>query len=94
VPPTAVPPTAVPPTAVPPTAVPPTATATVAQCTVPNFVRSPRIRFSGAQSIWSAAGFTTQVVRGTGTGDFQIRSQSLAAGSMHPCGTAAITLSN
>jgi PKD repeat protein len=61
-----------------------------ALCTVPDLSHgSPK--FSEAQAIWNAAGFTTTVVRGTGNNDFNIKSQSIVAGSSVPC-TSTITV--
>jgi hypothetical protein len=57
---------------------------------VPNFYD---VRINSAQSVWSGAGFTTSINRGSGSNNFRIRNQSLSAGSMHPC-SATITLSS
>jgi PKD repeat protein len=55
-------------------------------CTVPDFSHG-NTKFSAAQGIWDAAGFTTTVVRGTGKNDFNIRSQTIVAGSSVDCGS-------
>lgn len=65
-------------------------TATPKLCTVPDFTRG-NVRFSQAQGIWTTAGFTTAVVRGTGKNDFNIKSQTIVANTKVDCG-ATITV--
>jgi TadE-like protein len=61
-------------------------------CTVPQFVLTPRIKKNATSSLWSGAGFTgTLTAVGTGN-NFNINSQSLAAGTVVPCDTS-ITVS-
>jgi hypothetical protein len=67
----------------------PTPTATpIPQCTVPNFIGA---RSNEAQSIWSNAGFTTEV-NTVGPMGHQITSQSLPAGYIGFCSTTTITV--
>lgn len=48
-------------------------------CRVPNFFNTRR---NSAQATWSAAGFLTQVQFASGSGNFLIKTQSLAAGTV------------
>jgi len=71
----------------------PTRTPTPTPCmkTVPNLVgKSTSGNPSPAQSAWAAAGFTTSVLKGSG-GNYTVKTQSLAVGSIQPC-TASITV--
>lgn len=63
-----------------------------ANCTVPQFVLDPRIKKNAASSLWAGAGFTGTLTA-VGSGNFNINSQSLEAGSVVPC-TASIQVSN
>jgi PKD repeat protein len=55
-------------------------------CRVPNFINT---RWNNAQNTWEDAGFTTQVQRSGGNGNFLIRSQSLAGTTIPPAGCGA-----
>jgi hypothetical protein len=72
------------PTATPiPTATPP------GSCVVPNFFHA---RANDAGGTWTSAGFTGTLTK-AGHGNFQIETQTLAAGTTQPC-TSAITVSS
>jgi hypothetical protein len=68
-----------------------TPTSTPAQCSVPNFVGTPRLNL--AQSIWTNAGFTTNVTT-VGPMGHQITGQSLPAGYIGSCTTTTITITS
>jgi len=57
-----------------------------ATCTVPAFIGRRR---NDAQGMWTASGFTSAVTLQSGSGNYWINYQSLAAGASQPC-TAAI----
>ena len=74
----------------------PTPTPSIAMCTVPHLVTMPRLKITQAQAVWTNAGFTAanfSAVRPPGN-DYQVQSQSLAAGLSRPCLTASIQVDN
>jgi Flp pilus assembly protein TadG len=69
-----------------------TASPTPTQCVVPSLVGVP-INGNAARDLWTAAGFSAaNFTKDENNGTVQ--SQSLPAGSMQPCATAAITVHN
>jgi len=68
----------------------PTPTATPAQCVVPTFIGT---RLQDAQTLWSNAGFVTQVLTYGPPGQ-PIISQSLPAGSFDECASAIIIVNS
>jgi Flp pilus assembly protein TadG len=67
-------------------------TATTATCTVPDFSANPR-NTSQAQSKWSGAGFTTNVIfNPLVPPNYNIGTQSPAAGSVLPCDSTSVTV--
>ena len=50
-------------------------------CVVPDFANT---RKNGAQALWAAAGFTTNVQFAAGNGNYIIRSQTLLGGTRDP----------
>jgi Flp pilus assembly protein TadG len=90
-------PTPTPVGATPTPTVAPTPTPTPSPCIVPDFVGPPAVKPDNAQTVWAAAGFTTQVVFSPSLpanppGNSKVTSQNLAAGTSVPSCVAAITL--
>src|SRR4051812_18808442 len=76
-----------------PTATPVPTPTPIPQCTVPNFKNT---NTSGAQALWSTAGFQTNVIFnplvGGGQSDYSIFDQDPAKNFTGPCGTTVVTV--
>lgn len=70
-----------------------TVAAAIPQCTVPNF--KGQMTSNQIQVTWTNAGFSTAVIfNPLRPPEFRVKTQSLKAGNLAPCGSAVITLTD
>jgi hypothetical protein len=65
-------------------------------CTVPQLVRTPRLKVTQAQAVWTNAGFTAANFSADRppNNDYDVKSQSLTFGQSRPCLTTSIQVDN